>query len=161
MKDLTNKQLEELFEKYEFVPETVKEDLLKTEDVDHEYLLEIMNDRFEDKHWAVFEYFGESFDLVEEIAELKFDSGSDAQCCYIEIAGEEIRVMDDWEADKAQEDYLTDLVEQECPKWLLPYIDYEQLMKDSDRGQDLGGYDGCENECNNYTSETIYIYRNN
>jgi hypothetical protein len=69
--------------------------------------------------------------------------------------------MDDWEAERAHEDYLVDLVEQECPKWLQPYIDYDMLMKDSDRGQNLNGYDGCEHECSDYTSETIYIYRNN
>ena len=159
----TEDRFTELCKKYEFVPEEVINNYLEWEDEDvpQEWILEMMNDEFESKHWAVFEYLGEDFNRVEEIAGLKFASGTGAQYDYIEIGGEELRVMDDWEADNAQEDCLTDLVEQEFPKWLLPYIDYDQLMKDSDRGQDLSGYDGCEHECSKYTSETIYIYRNN
>ena len=161
MTKYTEDQISEIIDQHEFLDEELIRTVLADEDLDHKYLLNLL-DEFDSKHWAVFEHCGEDLSLIEKISDIRFSSGRDAQCDYIEINGEEIRVMDDYEADKAHEAYLEELVEDSgCPNWLQSYIDYEQLIKDSDRGQNLSGYDGCENEYNKYSAETIYIYRNN
>jgi len=53
-------------------------------------------------------------------------------------------------------DRVVSLVEDTCdiPSWLENYIDYDKLTDDTDRGEELNGYDGTE-----YETDSYYIYK--
>lgn len=152
---------------YESVPNSIFKDIMGTKCYSEEEkreLLEMVED-FDEKQFAVFEYFSEDLKNIKAIHDYKFDYGRIAQCDYFELNGQEIRVMTDYEADMALENSLYDLVQCQMDSgvfsWLENYIDFKKLANDSDRGQELSSYNGCEVECSKYTPETIYIYRNN
>lgn len=88
---------------------------------------------------------------------------SDTRTDSTEMDGE-YRVLTDDEADEAEREYLDDLFDQivEVPDHLRDYIDKDKWIEDNsgERGQNLNGYDGGEEEVE-FEGTTYYIYRNN
>jgi hypothetical protein len=76
----------------------------------------------------------------------------------------EYRVLTDDEADDAEREYLDDLFDQivEVPSHLQNYVDKDKWIDDNsgNRGENLNGYDGNEEEVE-FEGTTYYIYRNN
>lgn len=155
MTKYNDEQKQKFYDEFQSVPEEIIDELLATEKKKTEVknILSII-ESFNDKQLAVFEYLDNDFDEVQNIQKLNIDDN------YIDIAGQTLLVLTDSEADTKQYKYNKSLVEDDCPNWLVPYVDIAAIVRDTERGQSLASYDGCEYLCNKYTQEDIYIYRN-
>lgn len=120
--------------------------------------------KFDSKKIAVFEYFDRDVELIEEL--VKWDSLNNE---YIEIKGEELRVLTDSEANEAWEEYIDNYIEEcvlsELSVFIQEYFDYGKFKRDlklDGRGRSLASYDSIEH-CfyNSKVDETIHIYRVN
>ena len=139
-------------EDFDFVPNEVYDEITEDKSLSEEEKKDLLStiNEFDEKQMAVFEYFDYDRELVDEIKEHDFNSKDTFS--YGEY---DLLVLTDSEADDRFYDYLEQTVDECCPEWLARYVDLERLARDSDRGQELAGYDGTEYCANN----GIYIYR--
>lgn len=90
---------------------------------------------------------------------------------YYEYGKEEYQVLTDYEADREEEEYVENTIEECYLSELtrdnknhpaLNYIDMDRWVEDwcGNRGENLSGYDGQEYE-EKVNGETYYIYRKN
>jgi len=82
---------------------------------------------------------------------------------YIELPnnGYEYRIISEYWIDDILEDSLEDLITDcyqlgEGSEWLMRYIDWKQMAKDTDYGEHFSSYDGSEESDNYY-----YYFRTN
>ena len=79
---------------------------------------------WDSKQWAVFEYYGEDLDLVDDISDTDFDTDE------VEIGPETLLVLTDSEADDRWEEELDNYIDEcilpEIPKWVRNYFDEEK-----------------------------------
>lgn len=139
-------------EEFDFVPNEVYDEITEDKSLSEEEKKELLStiNEFDEKQMAVFEYFDYDRKLVDKIKEHDFNSKDTFS------HGEyDLLVLTDSEADDKFNKSLQELVDINCPEWLAHYVDIELLARDSDRGQELAGYDGTEYCANN----GIYIYR--
>lgn len=112
------------------------------------------------RHWALFAYLEFNPDYIWDINKISRSDFDDE----VTIDGNRwFWVLDDYDADDVKEESIKNLVDDMMyrdARWLIPYIDFERLDADIDRGEQLASYDGREN-CFNIDDEDIYIYRTN
>lgn len=113
-------------------------------EVDENGLLDVLED-WDDTDWVLFHHLGADSSLFDGLCHLKDTD-------YL--------ILTDGEADERFRESLEDLVDEDVPSWLRCYFDIDALMRDSDRGQTLAGYDGVEHEYD-LNGTTYYLYRVN
>lgn len=111
-------------------------------EVDEDGLLDLLED-WDDTDWVLFHHLGADSSVIDGLCHLKDTD-------YL--------ILTDREADEKFREHLEELVASDCPEYLRFYIDINALMRDSDRGQTLAGYDGVEHEYD-LNGTTYYLYR--
>lgn len=112
------------------------------------------------RHWALFAYFEFNPDYIWDINKISI---SDFDNEVTIDKNKWFLVLDDYDADQLKEESIKNLVDEMMyrdARWLIPYIDFERLDADTDRGEELASYDGRENYFD-IDGEDIYVYRRN